>query len=152
MRIGVLGTGRIGLMHARNLAQATGVDEVVLMGRNQAQLAVSVEHVCAAIQPDPPSIPPGSSRPRLTDPPTHRENPMSSKLMIAALPDTTLRWVCDPAAEGAKTTAQKHEGSRATTDAISSGFGDDRATLIVADSAALHSAAKHGSIDVGPDA
>ncbi len=26
MRIGVLGTGRIGLMHARNLAQITGVD------------------------------------------------------------------------------------------------------------------------------
>ena len=43
MRIGVLGTGRIGLMHARNLAQTTGVDEVVLMGRNQARLAVSVD-------------------------------------------------------------------------------------------------------------
>jgi predicted dehydrogenase len=28
MRIGVLGTGRIGLMHARNLPQTTGVDEV----------------------------------------------------------------------------------------------------------------------------
>jgi len=55
MRIGVVGTGRIGLMHARNLAQTTGVDEVVLMGRNQARLAVSVEHVCAAIQPDAPS-------------------------------------------------------------------------------------------------
>jgi myo-inositol 2-dehydrogenase / D-chiro-inositol 1-dehydrogenase len=54
MRIGVLGTGRIGLMHARNLAQTTGVDEVVLMGRNQARLAVSVELVCAAIQPDAP--------------------------------------------------------------------------------------------------
>ena len=39
MRIGVLGTGRIGLMHARNLAQTTGVDEVVLMGRNPARLA-----------------------------------------------------------------------------------------------------------------
>ena len=35
MRIGVLGTGRIGLMDARNLAQTTGVDEVVLMGRNE---------------------------------------------------------------------------------------------------------------------
>ena len=58
MRIGVLGTGRIGLMHARNLAQTTGIDEVVLMGRNQARLAVSVEHVCAAIQPDAPSAPP----------------------------------------------------------------------------------------------
>jgi myo-inositol 2-dehydrogenase / D-chiro-inositol 1-dehydrogenase len=58
MRIGVLGTGRIGLMHARNLAQATGVVDVVLMGRNQARFAVSVEHVSAAIQPDAPSIPP----------------------------------------------------------------------------------------------
>jgi hypothetical protein len=59
MRIGVLeSTGRLGLMHARNLAQATGVDEVVLLGRNQARLAVSVEHLCAAIQPDAPSIPP----------------------------------------------------------------------------------------------
>jgi hypothetical protein len=67
---------------------------------------------------------------------------MSSKLMIAALPETTRRWVCDPVAEGAKTTAQN----------ISSGFGDDRATLILADTAVLHSAAKHGSIDVGPDA
>jgi myo-inositol 2-dehydrogenase/D-chiro-inositol 1-dehydrogenase len=43
-------------MHARNLAQTTGVDEVVLMGRNQARLSVSVEHVCAAIQPDAPSV------------------------------------------------------------------------------------------------
>ena len=39
MRIGVLGTGRIGLMHARNLAQTAGVDEVVLMGRDPARLA-----------------------------------------------------------------------------------------------------------------
>ena len=37
MRIGVLGTGRIGIMHARNLAQTAGVDEVVLMGRCDAQ-------------------------------------------------------------------------------------------------------------------
>jgi myo-inositol 2-dehydrogenase / D-chiro-inositol 1-dehydrogenase len=60
MRIGVLGTGRIGLMHARNLAQTTGVDEVVLMGRNQARLAVSVELVCAAIQPEPRPRRPGT--------------------------------------------------------------------------------------------
>ena len=64
MRIGVLGTGRIGLMHARNLAQTTGVDEVVLMGRNQARLAVSVEQVCAAIQPDAPSALAGNLAPR----------------------------------------------------------------------------------------
>ena len=45
MRIGVLGTGRIGVMHARNLAQTAGVDEVVLMGRDPARLAVSVKQV-----------------------------------------------------------------------------------------------------------
>ena len=66
---------------------------------------------------------------------------MSSKLMIAALPETTRRWVCDPVAEGAKTTAQN----------ISSGFGDDRATLILTD-AALRSAAKDESIDIDPNA
>ena len=71
---------------------------------------------------------------------------------IAALPETILHSVRDPVVEGAETTAQKHEGSQATTDPISSGFGDDRATLIVADTAALHSAAKHGSIDVDPNA
>ena len=54
MRIGVLGTGRIGLMHARNLAQTTGVDEVVLLGRDQARLAESVLQVSAATQPDAP--------------------------------------------------------------------------------------------------
>ena len=114
MRIGVLGTGRIGLAHARNLAQTTGVDEVVLMGRSQAQLAVSVEHVCAAIQPDAPPIRTGSSSTsidRPTDPPTNRKDPMSIKLMIgltnsgrtgqihaasiAALPGTILHSVCD---------------------------------------------------------
>jgi len=71
---------------------------------------------------------------------------------IAALPETTLGWVCDPVVEGAKTTAQKHEDARASTDPTSSGFGDDRATLILADSAALHSAATHGSVDVDPNA
>ena len=64
MRIGVLGTGRIGLMHARNLAQTTGVDEVVLMGRNQARLAVSVHQVCGAIQPDAPPSWAGNLAPR----------------------------------------------------------------------------------------
>ena len=78
MRIGVLGTGRIGLVHARNLAQTTGVDEVVLMGRSQARLAVSVEHVCAAIQPDAPPIRTGSSSTsidRPTDPTDQPKGP-----------------------------------------------------------------------------
>src|SRR5829696_10297769 len=65
MRIGVLGTGRIGLMHARNLAQTTGVDEVVLMGgRSQARLAASVDHICAATQPDAPPALAGNLAPR----------------------------------------------------------------------------------------
>ena len=54
MRIGILGTGRIGLMHARNLAQSAGVDEVVLLGRDQTRLAGSVKQVCASIHADAP--------------------------------------------------------------------------------------------------
>ena len=42
-------------MHARNLAQTAGVDEVVLMGRDPVRLAVSVDQVSAALQPDAPS-------------------------------------------------------------------------------------------------
>ncbi|MFJ4076039.1 Gfo/Idh/MocA family oxidoreductase [Curtobacterium sp. NPDC089991] len=34
MRVGVAGLGRIGAMHARNLARTPGVDEVVLVGRD----------------------------------------------------------------------------------------------------------------------
>jgi myo-inositol 2-dehydrogenase/D-chiro-inositol 1-dehydrogenase len=64
VRIGVLGTGRIGVMHARNLAQTAGVDEVVLMGRDQARLGASVDHVCAALQPDAPAELAGNLAPR----------------------------------------------------------------------------------------
>jgi myo-inositol 2-dehydrogenase / D-chiro-inositol 1-dehydrogenase len=64
MRIGVLGTGRIGLMHARNFAQTTGVDEVVLMGRSQARVADSVDQVSSAIQPDAPPALAGNLAPR----------------------------------------------------------------------------------------
>ena len=64
MRIGVLGTGRIGLMHARNLAQTAGVDEVVLMGRDPDRLAVSVKQVSTALQPDAPSELAGDLAPR----------------------------------------------------------------------------------------
>ncbi len=35
---------------------------------------------------------------------------------IAALPETTLRWVCDPFVESAEATAQKHDGARVTAD------------------------------------
>ncbi len=64
MRIGVLGTGRIGLMHARNLAQTAGVDEVVLMGRDPARLEVAVKEVMTALQPDAPSKLAGDLAPR----------------------------------------------------------------------------------------
>jgi myo-inositol 2-dehydrogenase/D-chiro-inositol 1-dehydrogenase len=64
VRIGVLGTGRIGVMHARNLAQAAGVDEVVLMGRDPARLAASLEQVSAALRPDAPSELAGDLAPR----------------------------------------------------------------------------------------
>ena len=93
---------------------------------------------------------------------------MSSKLMIgptgtgrtgqvhtesiAALPETTLRWTCDPVGDGARTTAQKHEGSRATSDSTSPCLGDDRATTHLADADALRSAVKGGSVDVGTNA
>ncbi|MGP9537968.1 Gfo/Idh/MocA family protein [Brachybacterium sp. AOP43-C2-M15] len=46
-RIGVHGLGRIGAMHARNLARAAGVDEVVLIGRDAERLA-GVERQLAA--------------------------------------------------------------------------------------------------------
>ncbi len=64
MRIGVLGTGRIGVMHARNLAQTAGVDEVVFMGRDPARLAVSLDQVSAALRPDASSELAGGLAPR----------------------------------------------------------------------------------------
>jgi predicted dehydrogenase len=67
---------------------------------------------------------------------------------IASLPEITLRWHWDPVA---RTSAQKREGSRATADPTSRGFGDDRATQSPTDTA-LRSAAKGGSVDVDPNA
>ena len=64
MRIGVLGTGRIGLMHARNLAQTSGVDEVVLMGRDRTRLAGRVQQVEEALHPEAPPALAGHLAPR----------------------------------------------------------------------------------------
>jgi myo-inositol 2-dehydrogenase/D-chiro-inositol 1-dehydrogenase len=64
MRIGVLGTGRIGLMHARNLAQSNGVDEVVLIGRDQTRLRAAVDQVHTAIRSDAPAALAGNLAPR----------------------------------------------------------------------------------------
>lgn len=50
MRIGVYGLGRIGVMHARNLAQQPGVDEVALIGRNEVRLASAHATVRSALQ------------------------------------------------------------------------------------------------------
>lgn len=47
LRLGVHGLGRIGTMHARNLARTAGVDEVVLVGRDAGRLA-GVERSLAA--------------------------------------------------------------------------------------------------------
>lgn len=51
-RIGVVGLGRIGRMHARNLAQEPGVDELVLIGRNEEKLHDAKTQLEAALSPD----------------------------------------------------------------------------------------------------
>jgi myo-inositol 2-dehydrogenase / D-chiro-inositol 1-dehydrogenase len=63
MRIGIVGTGRIGLMHARNFAQSDGVDEVVLMGRDPARIATAAERVASALSPGAPTELAGSLSP-----------------------------------------------------------------------------------------
>lgn len=55
MRIGVIGLGRVGMMHARNLAQTEGVDEVVLLGRNPARLDDSLASLTEALTPGAPA-------------------------------------------------------------------------------------------------
>lgn len=51
MRIGIYGLGRIGVMHARNLAQDPRVDEVVLIGRDESRLNSAYAAVTDALQP-----------------------------------------------------------------------------------------------------
>ncbi|WP_105567290.1 Gfo/Idh/MocA family protein [Microbacterium halophytorum] len=51
MRIGVLGLGLIGKMHARNFAQTPGVSEVVLLGRDPGRLESARGEVAAALAP-----------------------------------------------------------------------------------------------------
>jgi hypothetical protein len=73
MRVGVIGLGRIGRMHARNFAQTPGVDEVVLIGRDPERTAHAQTTIQASLQPGaprspattyPPPIPPAYGRPR----------------------------------------------------------------------------------------
>ena len=51
MRIGIYGLGRIGVMHARNLAQDPRVDEVVLIGRDESRLNSAHATVTDALEP-----------------------------------------------------------------------------------------------------
>ncbi|MGO2860357.1 MAG: Gfo/Idh/MocA family protein [Brevibacterium sp.] len=51
-RIGVVGLGRIGRMHARNIAQEPGVDELVLIGRSAAKLDDAKAQLLAELAAD----------------------------------------------------------------------------------------------------
>jgi myo-inositol 2-dehydrogenase/D-chiro-inositol 1-dehydrogenase len=55
MRIGIVGPGRVGVMHARNLAQNTAVEQVILVGRDGKRLRQSLAAVTAAIHPQAPA-------------------------------------------------------------------------------------------------
>ncbi|MEZ3161167.1 Gfo/Idh/MocA family oxidoreductase [Microbacterium sp. BWT-B31] len=55
LRIGVVGLGRVGVMHARNVAQAEGVSEVVLIGRDAAKTERAAGLVRASISPGAPA-------------------------------------------------------------------------------------------------
>jgi myo-inositol 2-dehydrogenase / D-chiro-inositol 1-dehydrogenase len=62
MRIGIVGLGRIGMMHARYLAESPAVDQVILVGRNEERLQQSLAAVVAGIQPGARSDPAGGLR------------------------------------------------------------------------------------------
>lgn len=55
LRIGVIGLGRIGVMHARNLAQTEGVGEVVLIGRSAARVDTARAELEKALAPGAPA-------------------------------------------------------------------------------------------------
>lgn len=54
LTVGVIGLGRIGVMHARNAAQNPGVDHVVLIGRDHQRLALAETAVRRALAEDAP--------------------------------------------------------------------------------------------------
>lgn len=64
MRVGVVGLGRIGHMHARNIAQTAGVDEVVLIGRDAERTNAALAAVEASLRPDAPAEVAGNHAPR----------------------------------------------------------------------------------------
>ena len=68
---------------------------------------------------------------------------------IAALPQTTLRWVCDPFVEGATATAQQHAGAQVTTepgDVFASGEVD---AVVIASPTPTHVDLISAAIDAG---
>ncbi|MCC2031547.1 Gfo/Idh/MocA family protein [Microbacterium allomyrinae] len=64
MRVGVAGLGRIGMMHARNLAQSEGVSEVVLLSRDSSRLKPAQVLLEEALAPDAPVEVAGEFAPR----------------------------------------------------------------------------------------
>jgi len=56
MRVGVVGLGRIGRMHARNFAQTDAVEEVLLIGRDPDRTAAALADVRASVQPGAPAV------------------------------------------------------------------------------------------------
>lgn len=52
LRIGIVGLGRIGRMHARHIAQEDGVDEIVLIGRHEEKLQDAKAQLSSELAPD----------------------------------------------------------------------------------------------------
>lgn len=66
-RIGVIGLGRIGQMHARNLAQEGSLDELVLIGRSEDKLRASKNQLLDALSPEAGEDLRGAHAPTLAD-------------------------------------------------------------------------------------
>jgi myo-inositol 2-dehydrogenase/D-chiro-inositol 1-dehydrogenase len=65
--VGVVGLGRAGLMHARNLAQNPNVGRITLLGRDGGRLAEAADRLKQAISPDAPKEIAGEHAPRSSD-------------------------------------------------------------------------------------
>ncbi|WP_291278379.1 Gfo/Idh/MocA family oxidoreductase [Galactobacter sp.] len=72
LTIGVIGLGRIGIMHARNLAQQPGVEVLVLIGRNQEKLDAAKAELERALAPGAPAEIAGELAPADVETPTIR--------------------------------------------------------------------------------
>lgn len=67
-RVGVVGLGRIGRMHARNIAQEDGVDELVLIGRSADKLSDAKAQLCSELAEDAGPELRGAHAPSPSDP------------------------------------------------------------------------------------